>query len=154
WSISTSSGSTASGSMERRKSSCLPLTAAVTMPPPAVASYSLLSISCCILSISCCIFCACLIIFMFMPPMGMPRYPPLAIVQNSLVFNVDNIGMLLPEGEKRTHGVIFPAGNLLAALNAAHPHRPSQELGGNPRRRLHHLGAVHHFFCEVALRHQ
>ena len=28
WSISTSSGSTASGSMERRKSSCLPLTAA------------------------------------------------------------------------------------------------------------------------------
>ena len=55
-SISTSSGSTASGSMLRRSSSCLPLTAAVTMPPPAVASYSLVSISCCILSISCCIF--------------------------------------------------------------------------------------------------
>ena len=32
------------------------------------------------LSISCCIFCACLIMFMFMPPPIAPRYPPFAIV--------------------------------------------------------------------------
>ena len=37
WSISTSSGSTASGSMTRFFSSCLPFTVADTTPPPAAA---------------------------------------------------------------------------------------------------------------------
>ena len=39
WSISTSSGSTASGSMVRLVSSCLPLTTALTTPPPEVDVY-------------------------------------------------------------------------------------------------------------------
>jgi hypothetical protein len=38
WSISTSSGSTASGSIVRSLISSSPLTLTVTMPPPALAS--------------------------------------------------------------------------------------------------------------------
>ena len=87
WSISTSSGSTASGSMVRFFSSCLPFTVADTTPPPALASYSFSCSSCCIRIISCCIFWACLSIFMFTPPIpAIPRPPkPFAIKNNSFI---------------------------------------------------------------------
>ena len=60
-SISTSSGSTASGSMVRAVTCLLPLTDAVTAPPPAEADYVLLSSSSWVFIISSCIFWACFI---------------------------------------------------------------------------------------------
>ena len=80
-SISTSSGSTASGSIVSVMSSRLPLTSAVTTPPPAEAEYVLASSSSCIFSMSCCIFCACFIRSLcLMPPpilIPPPKLPPL-----------------------------------------------------------------------------
>ena len=59
WSISTSSGSTASGSIASDLSSMSPVITTLTMPPPADASIrSSLSFSCAAI-MSSCIFCAC-----------------------------------------------------------------------------------------------
>src|SRR3954454_18991262 len=58
WSISTSSGSTAEGSIVTLTSSCLPVTVTLTTPPPAVPSTRVVSSSPWIRSISCCICCA------------------------------------------------------------------------------------------------
>ena len=73
WSISASSGFSASGAMASSSSSFLPLTTAFTVPPPTEAVNWLLStsswalaISCCIFKIFCCIW-ACWRI-MFPPP--------------------------------------------------------------------------------------
>ena len=59
----------------------VPVTTAVTMPPPAVPVVSMTAISSCALSMFSCIFCACFIIAcMFMPPPKPPKFLPFAIL--------------------------------------------------------------------------
>ena len=72
-SISTSSGSTTSGLMSRRRTSRLPLTVQDTAPPPAAAVYSRSSSSVCSWVICSCIFWACLIMLCILP--GPPPTP-------------------------------------------------------------------------------
>src|SRR6266550_1479405 len=55
WSMSTSDGSTAEGSIVTETSSCLPVTTALTTPPPALPSTVMVSSSVWIRSMSCCI---------------------------------------------------------------------------------------------------
>src|SRR5262245_31753491 len=55
WSMSTSEGSTADGSMVTETSSCFPVTTALTTPPPAEPSIVIASSSPWMRSISCCI---------------------------------------------------------------------------------------------------
>src|SRR5918994_523844 len=73
-SISTSSGSSASGSIETDSTVWSPLTLAVTTPPPAVPSTTSSASWAWVSSISRCIFCSCLSIWLGLnpPPLGMP----------------------------------------------------------------------------------
>ena len=73
-------GCTASGLISMEMSSFLPETFTVTMPPPALASYSRVSSSSCTLVICCCSFWACRASCCMLPPPIMPGNPPLAIV--------------------------------------------------------------------------
>src|SRR4029453_4883852 len=77
-SISTSSGSSASGSIETDSTVWSPLTLAVTTPPPAVPSTTSSASWAWVFSISRCIFCSCLSIWLGLnPPLGMPiALPP------------------------------------------------------------------------------
>src|SRR6188508_2058464 len=63
WSISTSSGSTADGSISTLRTSWAPVITSRTAPPPAVASRVVSASSCCACAICACICCAILAIW-------------------------------------------------------------------------------------------